>query len=118
MEEHLSLPYDPAGYGDFKFYYEGTTLCVAFEYCSDGVDRLGLLKFGTCFEFRMSGNLDGQTPMGYDIVYRSQERTYRTWKLKDFAFMLSGSDFQFFVAAENCVFIPDGSWARPHAGNS
>jgi hypothetical protein len=42
MEEHLSLPYDPAGYGDFEFYYAGTTLCVAFEYCSDGVDRLGL----------------------------------------------------------------------------
>jgi hypothetical protein len=118
MEEHLSLPCDPAGYGDFTFDYEGTTLRVAFEYYTDGVDRLGLLQFERCSEFRMSGNLDEQTLMGYDTVYRSEERIYRSWKLNNFAFMLSGSDFQFFVAAENCVFIPDASGARPHAGDS
>ncbi|MDQ0323714.1 hypothetical protein QO002_005921 [Pararhizobium capsulatum DSM 1112] len=57
----------------------------------------------------MSGNLDGQILLDYDTVYRSDERIYRVFKLKDFAFMLSGSDFQFFVTADDCVFIPNGA---------
>ncbi|NRP70770.1 hypothetical protein ILFOPFJJ_01652 [Ensifer psoraleae] len=102
--EHLNLPFDPAGYGDFSVLFDDTQLKVRFEYRVDGVDRLGEIQFDFCVEYRVSGVLSTHAEMGYDCIYIAGDVEYEEWQLKQYVFMLSGSDFQFNVTAKSCTF--------------
>ena len=104
MIEYLKLPDDPSGYGDFSTSYDNVNFRVLFEYSSEGIPHIGELSFGTCIEYRVSGDLNNQTEMPYDKVFVTDSLRYSLWDMKKFQFIFSGSDFQFFFTAQCCVF--------------
>ncbi|HTV69069.1 MAG TPA: hypothetical protein VMF90_11085 [Rhizobiaceae bacterium] len=65
---------------------------------------VGELYFEFCIAISANGVLNNQENLPYDIVMSEDYVNERYDDFSRYAFMLSGSDFQFKVIAKNCTF--------------
>lgn len=112
MRELLRLPYDPKGYGHFGVSYIGLECQIHFQYEKDNTCNIGKISFDFCINFLVNGVLNNQKPISYDTIFWEKFDNNKYEGFNRYTFMFSGSDFQFEVIAQNCIFLE--STAKSH----
>lgn len=100
MQELKKLPFDPSGYGDFSYSYDGLDFTLWFEYTDEeNRAKVCALKFTFCTFLTMNGTLSNYLDIPYDTVLVVEDNAGRDGNQRKYAVMLSGSDFQFHILA-------------------